>query len=75
MVRTSHKRLLEREAKWAFIAKRRCVRSWSRSAPASCATAGYVVFQLVEVAVPRSLFAGIPRRIDDLWPWPPPLPA
>jgi Transposase DDE domain group 1 len=35
----------------------------------------YVVFQLAEVAVPRSLFADILRRIDDLRPRPPPLPA
>ena len=35
----------------------------------------YVVFQLAEVAVPRALFAGILRRIDDLRPRPPPLPA
>jgi len=35
----------------------------------------YVVFQLAEVAVPRSLFASILRRIDDLRPKPPPLPA
>jgi hypothetical protein len=35
----------------------------------------YVVFQLAEVAVPRSLFAEILRRIDDLRPRPPPLPA
>jgi hypothetical protein len=33
----------------------------------------YVVFQLAEVAVPRSLFAHILRRIDDLRPRPPPL--
>jgi Transposase DDE domain group 1 len=35
----------------------------------------YAVFQLAEVAVPRSLFADILRRIDDLRPRPPPLPA
>jgi hypothetical protein len=35
----------------------------------------YVVFQLAEVAVPRLLFADILRRIDDLRPRPPPLPA
>jgi Transposase DDE domain group 1 len=35
----------------------------------------YVVFQLAEVAVPQSLFADILRRIDDLRPRPPPLPA
>jgi hypothetical protein len=35
----------------------------------------YVVFQLAEVAVPRSLFADILRRIDDLRPKPPPLRA
>jgi hypothetical protein len=35
----------------------------------------YVVFQLAEVAVPRSLFADILRRIHDLRPRPPPLPA
>jgi Transposase DDE domain group 1 len=35
----------------------------------------YVVFQLAEVAVPRTLFADILRRIDDLRPRPPPLPA
>jgi Transposase DDE domain group 1 len=35
----------------------------------------YVVFQLAEVAVPRSLFASILRRIDDLRPRPPPLAA
>ena len=34
-----------------------------------------VVFQLAEVAVPHSLFASILRRIDDLRPRPPPLPA
>ncbi len=34
----------------------------------------YVVFQLVEVAVPRSLFADNPCRIDALRPRPP-LPA
>jgi hypothetical protein len=35
----------------------------------------YVVFQLAEVTVPRSLFASILRRIDHLRPKPPPLPA
>jgi Transposase DDE domain group 1 len=35
----------------------------------------YVVFQLAEVAVPRSLFADILRRITLLRPKPPPLPA
>jgi hypothetical protein len=35
----------------------------------------YVVFQLAEVAVPRSLFAGILHRIDDLRLRPPLLPA
>jgi hypothetical protein len=35
----------------------------------------YVVFQLAEVAVPRALFADIPRRIDRLRPRPPPLAA
>jgi hypothetical protein len=35
----------------------------------------YVVFQLAEVAVPRSLFASILRRIDNLRPRPPPLAA
>ena len=35
----------------------------------------YVVFQLAEVAVPRALFADILRRIDELRPQPPPLPA
>jgi hypothetical protein len=35
----------------------------------------YVVFQLAEVAVPRSLFADILRRIDDLRPRPTPLPV
>jgi hypothetical protein len=35
----------------------------------------YVVFQLAEVAVPRALFAGILRWIDELRPRPPPLPA
>ena len=35
----------------------------------------YVVFQLAEVAVPRALFADILRRIDDLRPRLPPLPA
>ena len=35
----------------------------------------YVVFQLAEVAMPRALFADILRRIDDLRPRPPPLPA
>jgi hypothetical protein len=34
----------------------------------------YVVFQLAELAVPRAL-AEILRRIDDLRPRPPPLPA
>jgi hypothetical protein len=35
----------------------------------------YVVFQMAEVAVPRALFAGILRRIEQLRPRPPPLPA
>jgi hypothetical protein len=35
----------------------------------------YVVFQLAEVAVPHSLFASILRRIDDLRPRSPPIPA
>jgi Transposase DDE domain group 1 len=35
----------------------------------------YVVFQLAEVAVPRSLFTAILRRIDELRPQPPPLAA
>ena len=35
----------------------------------------YIVFQLAEVAVPRTLFAAILRRIDRLRPRPPPLPA
>ena len=35
----------------------------------------YVVFQLAEVAVPRSLFADILRRIDRLGPSPRPLLA
>jgi hypothetical protein len=35
----------------------------------------YVVFQQAEFAVPRSLFPGILRRIDDLRPRPPPEPA
>jgi hypothetical protein len=35
----------------------------------------YVVFQLAEVAMPQALFADILRRIDDLRPRPPPLPA
>ena len=35
----------------------------------------YVVFQLAEVAVPRSLFAEILRRIAELRPRPPPLPV
>jgi hypothetical protein len=35
----------------------------------------YVVFQLAEVAVPRTLFEMIMRRIDRLRPQPPPLPA
>jgi hypothetical protein len=35
----------------------------------------YVVFQLAEVAVPRTLFAEILRRIERLRPRPPPLPA
>jgi Transposase DDE domain group 1 len=35
----------------------------------------YVVFQLAEVALPRSLFAEILRRIDHLRPRPPRLPA
>ena len=35
----------------------------------------YVVFQLAEVAVPRALFAEMLRRIDQLQPRPPPLPA
>ena len=35
----------------------------------------YVVFQLAEVAVPRALFAGILRRIGELRPRSPPLPA
>jgi hypothetical protein len=35
----------------------------------------YVVFQLAEVAVPRTLFAEILRRIERLRPRRPPLPA
>jgi hypothetical protein len=35
----------------------------------------YVVFQLAEVGVPRSLFAEVMRRIDRLRPRPAPLPA
>ncbi len=35
----------------------------------------YLVFQLAEVAVPRALFAGILRRIDELRPRPPPITA
>ena len=35
----------------------------------------YVVFQLAEVAVPRTLFAEILRRIERLRPRSPPLPA
>jgi Transposase DDE domain group 1 len=35
----------------------------------------YVVFQLAEVALPRSMFAAILRRIDHLRARPPPLPA
>jgi hypothetical protein len=35
----------------------------------------YLVFQLAEVAVPRTLFAKILRRIDRLRPRSPPLPA
>jgi hypothetical protein len=35
----------------------------------------YVVFQLAEVAVPRALLAEILRRIDELRPRRPPLPA
>lgn len=35
----------------------------------------YAVFQMAEVAVPPSLFADILRRIDDLRPKPPPVPA
>jgi hypothetical protein len=35
----------------------------------------YMVFQLAEVAVPRSLFASILRRIDDLRLQAPPLAA
>ena len=35
----------------------------------------YIVFQLAEVAVPRTLFAEILRRIDRLRPRSPPLPA
>ncbi len=35
----------------------------------------YVVFQLAEVVVPRTLFAAILCRIDRLRPRPPPLPA
>ncbi len=35
----------------------------------------YIVFQLAEVAVPRTLFAAILRRIDRLRPRPPPLAA
>jgi hypothetical protein len=35
----------------------------------------YVVFQLAEVAVPRSLFVEILRRIDQLRPKQPPLAA
>jgi hypothetical protein len=51
----------------------RCARGWSRSAPGPCVTGEYVVLQLVEVAVPRALFAAILRRIDRLRG--PPLPA
>ena len=32
----------------------------------------YVIFQMTEVAVPRDLFADIPRRIDRLRPMPAP---
>ena len=35
----------------------------------------YLVFQLAEVAVPRTLFTKLLRRIDWLRPRPPPLPA
>jgi Transposase DDE domain group 1 len=35
----------------------------------------YVVFQLAEVALPQALFAEILRRIDELRPRRPPLPA
>jgi hypothetical protein len=35
----------------------------------------YVVFQLAELAVPTGLFASILRRINELRPRPPPLPA
>ena len=35
----------------------------------------YVVSQLAEVAVPRVLFAAILRRVDQLRPRSPPLPA
>jgi hypothetical protein len=35
----------------------------------------YVVFQLAEVAVARTLLAEIPRRIERLRLRPPPLPA
>ena len=35
----------------------------------------YMVFQFAEVAVPRTLFAKILRRIDRLRPRSPPIPA
>jgi hypothetical protein len=35
----------------------------------------YRVLQLAEVAVPRSLYASILQRTDDLRPRPPPLPG
>ena len=57
-------------ARWCCLGRlssgrsRPCARSWSRSAPGSCATGATVVFQLAEVAVPRALFAEILRLID-----------
>jgi hypothetical protein len=53
---------------------RLCARSRSKSAPGS-RHGRYVVFQVAGEAVPRALFAEIPRRIDQLRPKRPPAPA
>jgi hypothetical protein len=57
---------------WSLMALReKLVKIGARIVRHGC----YVVFQPAEVAVSRPLFAGILRRIDDLRPRPPPLPA
>jgi hypothetical protein len=35
----------------------------------------YLAFQMAEVAVPRILFAEIPRLVAELWPQPPAAPT